>query len=462
MDGTRQKIPVERASIVQQKGEALSCDDRGAETSAAQREAESLAEGVQLMERVCERENLKRALARVKRNKGAPGADRMTVAELPGYLKAHWPVIRERLLAGRYQPQPVRRVEIDKPGGEGKRKLGIPCVLDRFIQQALLQVLEPIYEPTFSESSYGFRPQRSAHQAVALAQTYVAEGHRWVVDLDLEKFFDRVNHDILMSRVARKVSDKRVLGLIRRYLRAGVLEHGLVEASEEGTPQGGPLSPLLSNILLTDLDRELEQRGHRFVRYADDSNIYVRSERAGQRVKAGVTRFLCRRLKLKVNEAKSAVAQPWQRKFLGFSFTPSERPRRKIAPQSLARFKQRVRALTSRTGGRAIGETIKRLARYLKGWLGYFGFCETTSMLRALDQWLRRRLRSIVWKQWKRGRRRYAELRRRGVRHDLAARTAGSAHGPWRLANSPALSYALPNAAFVSFGLPCLYVPPSA
>jgi RNA-directed DNA polymerase len=458
----RQKTPAERALRIAREGEALSADRRGTETSAAKREAESLAEGVQLMERVCKRENLKRALARVKRNKGSAGADRMTVGELPGYLKAHWPVIRERLLAGQYQPQPVLRVEIDKQGGRGKRKLGIPCVLDRFIQQALLQVLEPIYEPTFSEFSYGFRPQRSAHQAVARAQTYIAEGNRWVVDLDLEKFFDRVNHDILMSRVASKVSDKRILGLIRRYLQAGVLEQGLVQAMEEGTPQGGPLSPLLSNILLTDLDRELEQRGHRFVRYADDSNIYVRSERAGQRVKASVTRFLSQRLKLKVNEAKSAVAQPWQRKFLGFSFTATACPRRIIAPQALARFKQRVRALTSRTGGRAIGEAIQRLAPYLKGWSGYFGFCEIRSVLRELDQWIRRRLRSIVWKQWKRGRRRYAELRRRGVRHDLAACTAGSAHGPWALANSPALSSALPNAAFASLGLPSLYARPSA
>lgn len=452
----RQKIPVERASRSEHAGEARGGDQRGTETSAAKRVAESLAKDVQLTERVCERENLKRALARVKRNKGSAGADRMPVGELPGYLKEHWPVIRERLLAGQYQPQPVLRVEIDKQGGDGKRKLGIPCVLDRFIQQALLQVLEPIYEPTFSEASYGFRPQRSAHQAVARAQTYIAEGNRWVVDLDLEKFFDRVNHDILMSRVASKVSDQRILGLIRRYLQAGVLEHGLVAATEEGTPQGGPLSPLLSNILLTDLDRELEQRGHRFVRYADDCNIYVRSERAGQRVKASVTRFLGQRLKLKVNEAKSAVAQPWQRKFLGFSFTATTCPRRIIAPQAVARFKQRVRVLTSRTGGRAIGETIQRLAPYFKGWSGYFGFCEIKRTLRDLDRWVRRRLRSIVWKQWKRGRRRYAELRRRGVRHDLAARTAGSAHGPWALANSPALSYALPTATFVSLGLPFL------
>jgi RNA-directed DNA polymerase len=321
--------------------------------------------------------------------------------------------------------------------------------------------LEPIFEPTFSEFSYGFRPERSAHQAVALAQTYIAAGYLWVVDLDLEKFFDRVNHDLLMSRVAKKVSDKRVLGLIRRYLQAGVLEGGLVEVTEEGTPQGGPLSPILSNILLTDLDRELERRGHRFVRYADDCNIYVKSEHAGPRVKASITRFLATRLKLKVNEAKSAVAHPWQRKFLGFSFTQTSR-RRRIAPQALTRFQQRVRELTDRNQGRALGEVIDRLAQYLRGWRGYFGFCETPSVLRDLDSWIRHRLRSLVWKQWKHGRRRFAELVRRGVPRDLAAQTAGSSHGPWRLAKSPALHMALTTAYFAALGLPRLHVPPTA
>jgi len=462
MDDTRQKTLMKRASLAEHKGEALSADERGIEASSAESDTESLAREGGLMERVCERENLKRALARVKRNKGAAGIDRMTVGELSVHLKAHWPVIREQLLAGQYQPQPVRRVEIDKPGGGGKRKLGIPCVLDRFIQQALLQVLEPIYEPTFSEFSFGFRPQRSARQAVALAQTYIVEGRRWVVDLDLEKFFDRVNHDLLMDRIAKRVSDKRILALIRRYLQAGVLAEGLVEATPEGTPQGGPLSPLLSNILLTDLDRMLEKRGHRFVRYADDSNIYVASERAGRRVKENVTRFLHSHLKLKVNEAKSAVAQPWQRKFLGFSFTSQAQPRRTIAPQARARFKQRVRELTFRTDGRALDETIQRLARYLEGWRGHFGFCETITTLRNLDGWIRRRLRSIVWKQWKRGRRRFAELRRRGVGRELAACTAGSAHGPWHLANSPALTQALPSKFFASLGLPSLYAQPVA
>jgi len=461
MDDKRQKTQVERAFATKPTGEALKLRREGIESPMAEREAESLAAG-QLMEQVCERENLKSALARVKRNKGSAGVDGMRVTELSGYLKVHWPVIRERLLAGQYQPLPVRRVEIDKPGGKDKRKLGIPCVLDRFIQQAMLQVLEPIFEPTFSEFSYGFRPVRSAHQAVALAQTYIAEGHLWVVDLDLEKFFDRVNHDILMSRVAKKVSDKRVLRLIRRYLQAGVLEHGLVEVTDVGTPQGGPLSPMLSNILLTDLDRELERRGHRFVRYADDSNIYVKSEHAGQRVMASITRFLETRLKLKVNEAKSAVAQPWQRKFLGFSFTGPSRLRRKIAPQALTRFKQRVRELTDRNQGRALGEVIDRLTLYLRGWRGYFGFCETPSVLRDLDSWIRHRLRSLVWKQWKRGRRRFAELVRRGIPRDLAAQTAGSAHGPWRLAKSPALHIALPTAYFTALGLPRLHVLPAA
>lgn len=461
MDDKRQKTQVGLALSRESKGEARKLAARGTESPTAEHGTESLAEG-QLMEQVCARENLKRALARVKRNQGSAGVDRMTVAELSGYLKVHWPEIRGRLLAGQYQPQPVRRVEIDKPGGMDKRKLGIPCVLDRFIQQALLQVLEPVFEPTFSAFSYGFRPGRSAHQAVTLAQTYIAEGYLWVVDLDLEKFFDRVNHDILLSRVAKKVSDKRILGLIRRYLQAGVLDQGLVEATHEGTPQGGPLSPLLSNILLTDLDRELERRGHRFVRYADDANIYVKSEHAGQRVKASITRFLATRLKLKVNEAKSAVAQPWQRKFLGFSFTRTPKLRRRIAPQALARFKQRARELTSRSQGRSLGDVIDRLAVYVRGWRGYFGFCETPSVLSDLDRWLRRRLRSLVWKQWKRGRRRYAELIRRGVQRDLAAQTAGSSHGPWRLAASPALHLALPIAYFAALGLPPLHVSPTA
>ena len=460
MDEVRQKIQEQLALAKQPKGEAQGRQRRGTEASMAGCEAESLVDE-QLMERVCERENLKGALAQVKRNKGSAGVDGMSVEQLSGYLKAHWLDIRERLLAGQYQPQPVRRVEIDKPGGGGKRKLGIPCVLDRFIQQALLQVLQPIFEPSFAESSYGFRPGRSAHQAVRRAQDFIAASQHWVVDLDLEKFFDRVSHDLLLGRVAKKVRDKRVLKLIRAYLTAGVMEQGLVRATEEGTPQGGPLSPLLSNILLTDLDRELEWRGHCYVRYADDCNVYVNSERAGQRVKASLTRFLERRLKLKVNEVKSAVARPWQRKFLGFSFGTIGRLRRRIAPQALIRFKQRVRELTARNQGRALRDVIERLAVYLRGWRSYFGFCETPSVLRSLDEWIRRRLRSLVWKQWKRGRRRYAQLVRRGVEPDLAVQTAGSAHGPWRIAASPALHLALPTRLFVALGLPLLHAPSS-
>ena len=396
------------------------------------------------MEAVVEGENLKQALARVKRNKGAAGIDGMSVDELAAYLKKHWPMIRAQLLEGTYKPQPVRRVEIPKASG-GTRPLGIPTVLDRFIQQAVMQVLQADWDGTFSEMSFGFRPGRSAHQAVEQAQAYIATGHGFVVDIDLEKFFDRVNHDVLMGLIAKRVGDKRILKLIRAFLSAGVMEGGLVSPTEEGTPQGGPLSPLLSNLMLDVLDKELEKRGHRFVRYADDCNIYVRSQRAGERVMAGIEKLLAKRLKLKMNKAKSAVAKPSVRKFLGFSFTGGkESPRRRIAPQAVARFKTKVRELTRRTRGRSLTQIIKELSTYLIGWRGYFGFCQTPSVLRALDEWIRRRLRAIAWKQWKRGRARFAELRRRGVGRDLAAQTAGSPHGPWRLANSPALNIALP------------------
>ena len=331
-------------------------------------------------------------------------------------------------------------------------------MLDRFIQQAVLQVLQAEWDPTFSEHSFGFRPKRSAHQAVARAQELIASGHDIVVDLDLEKFFDRVNHDILMGLVAKRVADKRVLKLIRGFLTAGVLMDGLVGPTEEGTPQGGPLSPLLSNLMLDVLDKELERRGHNFVRYADDCNIYVRSQRGGERVMASIEAFLAKCLKLTVNKAKSAVARPSKRKFLGFSFTKGKQPRRRIAPQSRARFRSRVRELTRRTRGRSLTQIIKELSVYLIGWRGYFGFCETPSVERELDQWTRRRLRAIAWKQWKRGRKRYQELRRRGVDHDMAARTAGSGHGPWRMALTPALHLALPNAFFTALGLPSLVV----
>src|SRR6201986_2849346 len=339
------------------------------------------------MEEVCERENLKEALLRVKANKGGAGIDRMTVDGIADYLKQHWPAIREQLLSGTYQPKPVRRVEIPKPDG-GVRKLGIPTVLDRFIQQAVMQVLQRQWDPTFSDHSYGFRPGRSAHQAVAQAQRYIAEGHSWCVDLDLEKFFDRVNHDKLMGKIAKRVGDKRLLKLIRAFLNAGVMENGLVSPSVEGTPQGGPLSPMLSNLVLDELDRELERRGHRFVRYADDSNIYVRSQPAGQRVMKSVKRFITQKLKLKVNESKSAVAKPQERKFLGFSFTGGKEPKRRIAPKALDRFKERVRELTRRRREN-FKQMIEKLAVYLRGWQGYFGNCQTPSVLDDLNGWIR-------------------------------------------------------------------------
>ena len=433
-------------------GEARSAAAQETEARAARTDIESRAAVGPSMEAIVERNNLRKALAQVRANKGAPGIDGMTFEDLAPYLKEHWPTIRTQLLDGSYKAQPVRRVEIPKASG-GKRSLGIPTVLDRFIQQAVMQVLQAYWDRTFSEHSFGFRPKRSAHQAVERAQAYIASGHDVVVDLDLEKFFDRVNHDILMGLIAKRVSDKRILRLIRGFLTAGVLADGLVSPTEEGTPQGGPLSPLLSNVMLDVLDKELEKRGHHFVRYADDCNVYVRSRRAGERVMVSIEQFLANRLKLKINKAKSTVAKPSVRKFLGFSFTGGKLPRRRIAPQAIDRFKARVRELTRRTGGKSLSQVAKELSCYLVGWRAYFGFCETPSVLRELDQWIRRRLRAVVWKQWKRGRTRFARLRRRGVGRDLAAQTAGSPHGPWRLSNSPALTIALPNALFRSLGL---------
>ena len=458
----RQKNQVELNLGTGASGEAASAAAQETEARAAKADIESRAVMVgPSMEAIVERANLKKALAQVKRNKGAPGIDGMSVDDLAAYLKENWPAIRAQLLEGTYKPQPVRRVEIPKASG-GRRPLGIPTVLDRFIQQAVMQVLQADWDGTFSEASFGFRPGRSAHQAVERAQAHIASGHAVVVDLDLEKFFDRVNHDILMGLIAKRVADKRLLKLIRGFLTAGVLDGGLVSPTEEGTPQGGPLSPLLSNLMLDVLDKELEKRGHRFVRYADDCNIYVRSRKAGERVMAGVETFLAKRLKLKVNKAKSAVAKPSVRKFLGFSFTSGKSPRRRIAPQAIDHLKAKVRELTRRTGGQSLSQVAKELSVYLIGWRGYFGFCETPSVLRALDEWTRRRLRAIAWKQWKRGRTRFAELRRRGVGRDLAATTAGSPHGPWRLANSPALTAALPNRFLGSLGLTSVAAPRSA
>ena len=455
MDDKRQQIQLKLAFMEEGKGEALRASREGTEASVAVRAPESPAICEYLMEEVLERDNLRKALRRVKSNKGSPGIDGMSVWQLPGYLKEHWQGVRDRLASGTYKPQPVKRVEIAKAGG-GVRKLGIPTVLDRFIQQALLQVLQKYLDSTFSEHSFGFRPKRSAHQAVACAQQHLADGYCWIVDIDLEKFFDRVNHDMLMGRVAKRVRDRRVLKLIRAFLNAGVMENGLVSRITEGTPQGGPLSPLLSNIVLDDLDRELERRGHRFVRYADDCNVYVRSERAGRRVMGSLTRFIARNLKLKVNEAKSAVVQPWECTFLGFSFTSGPEPKRRIAPQAIERLKGRIRKLTRRTRAVGLKQMVEELAQYLIGWHGYFGFGQTIDVPKKLDSWIRRRLRCFVWKQWKRGRVRFAELRARGVTKDLAAQTAGSPHGPWRISRSPALSFAFPNAYFETLGLPSL------
>lgn len=408
-----------------------------------------------LMEKACERQNLRAALKRVRQNAGKPGIDGMTVEELPGFLRVHWPRLREELLGGRYQPQPVRRVAIPKPGG-GERELGIPTVLDRFIQQALLQVLQPLFDPTFSDASYGFRPGRRAHDAVRCAQAYVQEGRGIVVDIDLEKFFDRVNHDILMGRLVKRIADRRVLRLIRRYLNAGVLAHGVVIERHEGTPQGGPLSPLLANVLLDEVDKELERRGHAFVRYADDLNVYVRSQRAGERVMASL-RTLFGKLKLRVNETKSKVTRATKSKFLGFSFwiAKGRTIRRRVASEAIKRMKERVRELTRRSAGRSLAQMCKPLGVYLTGWKAYFRFAETPQALADIDGWVRHRLRAVQLKHWKRGRVIYRELRARGM-PDHAARQVAANSRRWWHNSSMALNIALPNTLFKRLGVPKL------
>jgi RNA-directed DNA polymerase len=452
---TQQNIQTELNFSSTSASEAREAGREETESLSTTQDPESPARTSRLMEEVCERVNLKEALRRVKANKGSAGVDGITVGGITDYLKQHWPAIREQLLNGTYEPKPVRRVEIPKPDG-GVRKLGIPTVLDRFVQQAVMQVLQRQWDPTFSASSYGFRPGRSAQQAVAQAQQYIVEGYCWCVDFDLEKFFDRVNHDKLMGQIAKRVEDKRLLKLIRAFLNAGVMENGLVSPSVEGTPQGGPLSPLLSNLVLDELDRELERRGLRFVRYADDCNVYVRSERAGQRVMESVTRFITQKLKLKVNEAKSAVARPQERKFLGFSFGAGPEVKRVIAPKALDRFKRRVRDITRRAKGVSMKTTIEELAPYMRGWRGYFGFCETPEVLIGLTRWVRLRLRAAMWRQWKTPRRCREALIELGVRTRLASNTAGSGLGPWYLAKAKALSVGLSNAYFKSLGLPSL------
>jgi RNA-directed DNA polymerase len=405
-----------------------------------------------LMEAVVERGNLKLAYQRVVENKGAAGVDALTVSELKEHLKRHWPTIRARLLAGTYQPQPVRSVDIPKPQG-GVRALGIPTVVDRLIQQALHQVLQPIFEPTFSEASYGFRPGRNAHQALRQARQYVAQGKRWVVDMDLEKFFDRVNHDLLMSKLATKIGEARVLTLIRRYLEAGMMADSVVQLRTEGTPQGGPLSPLLSNILLTDLDRELERRGHAFCRYADDCNIYVASQRAGVGLLQSLTRFLAERLKLKVNVAKSAVARPWQRKFLGYSLTAHRKPKLRIAATSIERLTEKVNVLLRGARGRSLGTTIQTLNPLLRGWAAYFKLAATKRTLEERDGWLRHKLRCILWRQWKRSYTRARNLMQRGLTEERAWRSATNGRGPWWNAGASHMHAAFPKSWFDHLGL---------
>jgi RNA-directed DNA polymerase len=409
-----------------------------------------------LMERVVARANALAALKRVKQNKGSPGVDGMTVKDLSPYLVTHWEAIREQLLAGTYQPQPVRRAEIPKPGG-GTRTLGIPTVLDRFLQQCLLQVLQPQFDPTFSEHSYGFRPGRSAHDAVRAAQGYIQSGRRWVADVDLAKFFDRVNHDVLMERLSRKIADGRVLGLIRRYLVAGVLADGVVVERHEGTPQGGPLSPLLANVLLDEVDKALEKRGLKFARYADDLNVYAGSRRAADDAMATLKRLFAR-LRLQVNESKSAVARAWERKFLGYSFwvAPGRVVKPRVAPAALAEMKARVRVITSRNGGRSMESVAKELRSYLVGWKNYFQLAGTPRVFSDLDEWIRRRMRAVQLKQWNRGRTAYRELRRRGVSATVALAGAGNVRRWWAMAAHATFQTALPTSYFDRLGVPRL------
>jgi RNA-directed DNA polymerase len=427
--------------------------ERGASSVTAKRE-DSSPETEQLMEAVVERENMVAALQRVVSNRGAAGVDGMTVEQLKPYLKEEWKRIKEELVRDEYRPKPVLKVEIPKADGKGVRKLGIPTVVDRLIQQAMHQVLSTIFEPNFSESSYGFRPGRSAHDAVRQARAYVSEGRRWVVDMDLEKFFDRVNHDVLMSRLARRIKDKRILRLIRRYLQAGMMEGGLVSQRREGTPQGGPLSPLLSNILLDELDKELERRGHKFCRYADDCNVYVRSQSAGERVKESITKFLEKRLRLKVNEEKSAVGRPWERKFLGYTMTWHREPRLKVADSSVKRLKMKLREILRRGRGRNIGQQIEEdLTPLLRGWMNYFRLAEVKGIFEELDSWIRRKLRCVIWRQWKRTFARAKGLMKRGLDKDRALKSAMNGRGPWWNAGASHMNAAFPKSYFDRCGL---------
>jgi RNA-directed DNA polymerase len=453
LEGARRQKPRQLGLPLEARGEAPHGRRSGEAPTAANGNGRSGTD--RLMEEVVERANARKALKRVRQNKGSPGSDGMTVEELPAYLAQHWVELRAQLLGGTYQPAPVRRQAIPKAGG-GVRELGIPTVLDRFVQQAILQVLQPRFDPTFSQHSHGFRPGRRAHDAVCAAQRYIQEGRRWVVDVDLEKFFDRVNHDVLMARLRKRVEDQRLLGLIRRYLEAGVMAHGVVVERHEGTPQGGPLSPILANVLLDEVDRELEKRGHAFARYADDCNVYVRSRRAGERVMAALRRLYAR-LRLRINEAKSAVARPWDRKFLGYSFwvAPGRVVKRRVAAKALAAMKVRVRDLTSRSRGRSIRQVVADLRGYLTGWREYFQLAETARVMRDLDEWIRHRLRALHLKHWKRGRTVFRELRVRGMSQRDAARVAANTRRWWHNSGM-AIHIALPKSYFDSLGVPRL------
>jgi group II intron reverse transcriptase/maturase len=435
------------------RGEAPTGKRSEEEPTAAHEDERSGASG--LMAKVCERRNLQAALKRVRRNKGGPGIDGMTVDELSPYLREHWPRLREQLLAGTYQPAQVKQQIIPKASG-GMRKLGIPTVVDRFIQQALLQALQPMFDPDFSKHSHGFRPGHRAHDAIVEAQGYIQAGRKWVVDVDLEQFFDRVNHDVLMGRLAKRIGDSRVLRLIRRYLEAGIMANGVSTERHEGTPQGGPLSPLLANVLLDEVDKELEKRGHAFVRYADDCNTYVRSRRAGERV-LKLLRQLYARLRLRINEAKSAVDLAWKRKILGYSFwvAKDSTVRRRVADKALATMKDKVREITKRTGGRSIEQVCKRLGEYLRGWKEYFGLAQTPRIFDNLDRWIRRRLRVIHLKHWGQQSTVYRELRARGMSHDAAMVVAVNCRR-WWMNSARMLHVALPNSYLDQLGIPRL------